>query len=115
MTDTFRYAGLLNTLQGVRSRYLKLRLVEVNGVISQESWLPPTFPESKNDKVHQIKDHERLRLDLLADKYYGDQYLWWVIALANDIIDPFLELNDKDTPISLRIPDPEVVNAKVLR
>ena len=25
------------------------------------------------------------RLDQLADKYYGDQRKWWVIALANDL------------------------------
>ena len=102
MTDTFRYAGQLNTLQGVRSRYIGLRLIDVNGTLSQESWVPPTFPVSDNDRVHIVKDHERLRLDILADKYYGDQYLWWVIAVANDIIDPFMELNGViTTPTSL--------------
>jgi len=25
------------------------------------------------------------RLDLLANKYYGDQTLWWIIAIANDL------------------------------
>jgi len=25
------------------------------------------------------------RLDLLASKYYGNQGMWWVIALANDL------------------------------
>jgi len=29
------------------------------------------------------------RLDVLAYKYYGDPDYWWVIALANRIIDPF--------------------------
>jgi len=29
------------------------------------------------------------RLDLLSYKVYGTPYLWWVIALANDIMDPF--------------------------
>jgi len=24
------------------------------------------------------------RLDLLANKYYGDQTLWWIIAVANN-------------------------------
>jgi|TARA_R110000737_G_scaffold229746_2_gene243318 phage tail protein X len=25
------------------------------------------------------------RLDLLASKYYGDQTLWWIIAIANNL------------------------------
>tara|TARA_Y100000004_G_scaffold2463_1_gene2999 strand:+ start:2891 stop:3193 length:303 start_codon:yes stop_codon:yes gene_type:complete len=25
------------------------------------------------------------RLDLLANKYYGDQTLWWIIAIANNL------------------------------
>jgi hypothetical protein len=29
------------------------------------------------------------RLDTLAFKYYGDSDYWWVIALANRIMDPF--------------------------
>lgn len=29
------------------------------------------------------------RLDVLAFRYYGDEDYWWVIALANRIMDPF--------------------------
>ena len=29
------------------------------------------------------------RLDLASYDLYGTPYLWWVIALSNDIIDPF--------------------------
>ena len=29
------------------------------------------------------------RLDLLAYKYFGAEDLWYVIALCNDIVDPF--------------------------
>ena len=40
------------------------------------------------------------RLDIISNKYYGTPRYWWVIALANEIIDPF------DIPIGtyLRIP-----------
>jgi len=29
------------------------------------------------------------RLDLLANEVYENPFLWWVISLANDIVDPF--------------------------
>lgn len=29
------------------------------------------------------------RWDLLASEVYGDPYLWWVLPLANDILDLF--------------------------
>lgn len=29
------------------------------------------------------------RMDMLAHRYYGDDQLWWVIAAANRIINPF--------------------------
>lgn len=29
------------------------------------------------------------RLDVIAHRYYGDEDYWWVIALANRVMDPF--------------------------
>lgn len=37
------------------------------------------------DHIWQAGD----RFDNLAYQYYGDQDYWWVIALANRVIDPF--------------------------
>ena len=37
------------------------------------------------DYIYGIAD----RLDLLAYKYYGDSDYWWIIALANNVQDPF--------------------------
>ena len=115
MTDSLKYIGILQRTQGKRSRYRRQRLIEVDGIVSQETWRPVDLPLSSKDKMHMVKDHERLRLDLLADQYYGDQYLWWVIAFANNIVDPFMELNNQDTPVFLRIPDPAVISQRVLR
>lgn len=66
-----------------------------------ESFEDISIPLSKNDDYVQITLTEKDRLDLLAYKYYGNALLWWVIALANDIYDPF------DVPVGsiLRIPD----------
>lgn len=40
------------------------------------------------------------RLDIIAHRYYGDEDYWWVVAIANRIMDPFtLEVGRR-----LRIP-----------
>lgn len=47
------------------------------------------IPSSPNDKYHRVKSHESQRLDLIAHTYYKNPLLWWVIAQANEIYDPF--------------------------
>lgn len=34
--------------------------------------------------------------DTISYKYYGTPYLWWVVALTNNIMNPFEELNTGD-------------------
>lgn len=63
-------------------------------------------PESKNDRYHRVQSHEKTRLDVLANKYYRNPLLWWVIAQANDIYDPIAEI---PAGTLLRIPDIEVL------
>ena len=41
------------------------------------------------------------RLDLLANKYYGDKKLWWIIAIANNINDASFYVKEG---LQLRIP-----------
>lgn len=45
--------------------------------------LYPEIVESNNDIY--IISREGDRLDLLADSYYGDTTMWWIIAQANAI------------------------------
>lgn len=42
---------------------------------------------------YRIKDHERI--DTIAFDYYGDSKYFWLIALSNDVLDPY-----KDWPMS---------------
>lgn len=42
------------------------------------------------------------RLDLLANKYYGDKNLWWVIATANNLNDASLHI---EPGTQLRLPN----------
>lgn len=41
-------------------------------------------------------------LDLLAKETYGDEKLWWVIAITNDVTDPF---DSSNTGLLLKLPD----------
>lgn len=43
----------------------------------------PTIPVSNDDTYIVSRDGDRL--DLLANRFYGDSTLWWIIAQANSI------------------------------
>lgn len=44
-----------------------------------------------NDSIyHIVRGSEDNRLDLIANKYYSNPQYWWMIAMANNIIDPFV-------------------------
>lgn len=43
-----------------------------------------------NTRYHLVEQTERNRLDIIANIYYGDPTLYWVIAMANNMIDPFI-------------------------
>lgn len=60
--------------------------------------------EYPTDYYHRVESHEVDRLDLIAHKYYKNPLLWWVIAQANDIHDPFIAL---EPGTLLRIPSLE--------
>lgn len=64
----------------------------------------PDFPESIDDEWVEVK--KTTRLDILANEYYDDPTLWYVIALAND-----LELVPSDMYVGqkLRIPPKSTV------
>lgn len=59
------------------------------------------IPYKHSDIFHTVKINEIGRLDLIAYTYYKNPLLWWVIAQANDIYDPF---KDMQLGMSLRIP-----------
>ena len=59
-----------------------------------------SFPERSDDSYHIVTAKDSNRLDLIADQYYRNPLLYWVIAIANDIYNP-LEVPEGTT---LRIP-----------
>ena len=44
----------------------------------------------QTDQIYTVNQITENRLDLVSDLAYGTPHLWWVIALANNILDPFL-------------------------
>lgn len=59
------------------------------------------IPKKDGDSFYVVTTSDEQRLDLISYKYYKTPMLWWVIAEASEIYDPF------DVPIGtvLRIPD----------
>lgn len=45
--------------------------------------------ESDKDIYHEVLREEENRLDIIANNYYNNPSYWWVIAMANDLVDPF--------------------------
>lgn len=60
-----------------------------NGDISMERE-PYTYYANANDKVHTVLGGETIWS--IAFQYYQDSGLWYVIADANDIVDPISEI-----------------------
>ena len=60
------------------------------------------YPKIKpNDNDMYIISQESDRLDILASKYYNDQNLWWIIAVANNLNDASLSI---EPGTQMRIP-----------
>jgi hypothetical protein len=60
------------------------------------------YPKIKpNDNDMYIISQQSDRLDILANKYYNDSSLWWIIAVANNLNDASLSI---ESGIQMRIP-----------
>ena len=65
------------------NRYLNIRIIQTNtGIKYRRDCKYPQIPLSVNDiyVIATVGD----RFDLLANQYYGDPSLWWIIAIANE-------------------------------
>lgn len=75
-------------------RYKFTRLVNDPTVGTRDSlWRPPKFRSDFDYVEHVVVQQDVGRLDLLSQKYYGQPYYWWAIALVNNIGNSFTELH----------------------
>ena len=66
------------------SRYLTTKQIkDENGRRRAETTILPVPPTVSSDTYIEITTPERL--DTLANRFYGDSELWWVIAVANGL------------------------------
>jgi hypothetical protein len=67
-----------------RYQYIKIEKNLNTGVRQYRDSKYPTVPLSVNDiyVITTIGD----RYDLLANQYYGDSSLWWIISIANNAL-----------------------------
>ena len=86
------------------SRYSKIRRIQNNdtGEIFHETYNNYSIPEKDSDTFFTVNNAVENRLDIISMKYYKSPIMWWIIAIANNIIDPFSEL---PTGTVLRIPE----------
>ena len=85
----------------------RLQFVDLFNLDGYEFWdlsILPKIPVRLDDKRYQVQGPDRI--DTLAQRFYGDPRLWWVIAVANNIEIVPTQLNEG---MKLRIPSPSYV------
>jgi hypothetical protein len=76
------------------SRYQGTKVYQdaASGQLFYGPWQAIIFMPAADDTWVQIDSDQALRLDLVSQNVYGTPYLWWVLAEANDISNPFTQL-----------------------
>ena len=73
------------------SRYQIYRqIVDKNNDTYIETSNQTPVAESNKDLYHEVQREEENRLDIISLKYYGDPQYFWIIAMANNLVDPFI-------------------------
>lgn len=83
------------------SRYTATRVIDNESNSYYESPNKYSIPEKESDIYITTNKSNENRLDIVSSKLYGTPLQWWIIATANNILDPF------DVPLgtTLRIPN----------
>jgi phage tail protein X len=63
------------------NRYQKIPKTKINGNVVYKTSRYPEVPLSSNDIYVYTTQGDRF--DTLAQQYYGDSSLWWIISIAN--------------------------------
>lgn len=73
------------------SRYIQGGRTEV-GPIGLEWWDAYTFPTDPSDELYVVEAKYNHRIDLIANAFYNDWSLWWLLASFNNILDAYTEV-----------------------
>jgi hypothetical protein len=82
----------------------------VDGVEFWDILVLEPIPEQADDLRYEVTEVDRI--DLIADTYYGDPTLWWVIAIRND-----MEILPTDLNVGRKIviPSPRYVRNQLFK
>lgn len=86
------------------SRYQEIRTIKVDeeNKLIHETMYDFKIVEDDSDKFFTVLPRQEGRLDVISLLNYGTSSYWWIIAIANNIIDP---LEDITSGTVLRIPN----------
>jgi len=93
------------------SRYQNVLCIEDDLSVKYHETFPKfEIEKSDQDIYYKVETKNENRLDIISNIAYNTPRLWWVIAMANDIVDPF------KVPVDtiLRIPDLSVLYNEVM-
>jgi hypothetical protein len=97
---------------GMTARYFASQRVYLGGSwTSIAPWRMPRIAPADGDRILTVTVGEEGRLDILAMNIYKSSALWWVIALANNIQNPFEEPRAGDR---IRIPSIQRIYRSIL-
>ena len=91
----------------------RLLFADLRTIDDVEFWDTVVLPDARprrDDVIHIVASTDRV--DILAQYYYGDAGLWWVIAWANDL--EILPTDLKENA-QIRIPSLNYVQNELLR
>lgn len=63
------------------NRYVNIPLTKINGKVAYKTVRYPEIPLTSDDIYVYIEQGDRF--DVLANQFYQDASLWWIIAAAN--------------------------------
>lgn len=85
------YSKVTLDKQSSESRYYFTDAIkDLNDNVLYDLFDPVNLITNTDFVYHVVEETEKDRLDLIAYKYYLDTSYWWVIAMANNIVDPFI-------------------------
>lgn len=77
---------------GANSRYTNNPLLVAGPDLILNTFERSPYQEQVDDTYYTVQGDRQFRLDLISQDAYGVTDLWWLIAWANQIIDPFTEV-----------------------
>lgn len=92
MSNEFRLGDIPNYYTAPTNRLNGRKVVYYGDVAYLEFPIEPRIKVSTGETIYKVQAGEEGRLDLIAARAYGDTSLWWIIADANNIFNPFTEM-----------------------